>query len=168
VIFLTRIEFVSEWVLDKNFIQNKVSNVKLDKWQNLQSALLLGHWTMHFLIFILCIASSAFLSGCGKTEFASFVQQPITISVFKDGRPVSERRVSPPSSEHERLASWLAKHQSGWHSSLITYAPGMLVSGTDFTMNVQHSRVIINAAGKQFVHDANDSDFQFLLHKPGT
>jgi|SRR6266705_6025024 len=106
--------------------------------------------------------------GMRETEFVSLVQQPITISVFKDGRLVSERRVLPPSNEHERLASWLAKHQSGWHSSFITYAPGVLVSGTNFTMNVLHSGVIINATGTQFVHDADDSDFQFLLHKPGT
>jgi hypothetical protein len=110
----------------------------------------------------------ALLSGCDETDLAAYVQQPLTISVFKAGRPVSERHVSPPSSDHERLSSWLAQHQSGWHSSYITYAPGVLVSGTNFTMNIQHSSVIINAGGKQVVRDADDSDFQFLLHEPGT
>jgi hypothetical protein len=32
-------------------------------------------------------------------------------------------------------------------------------------MNVQHSAVIINADGRQFVRDSNDSDFKFLLLK---
>jgi hypothetical protein len=114
------------------------------------------------------IALAAILSGCEKTDLASFVQQPITISVFKNGHPISERSVSPPSSEHEQLSSWLAGHQTGWHSSFITYAPGVLVSGTNFTINIQHSEIIINAVGKQYVRDANESDFQFLLHKSGT
>ena len=110
----------------------------------------------------------AFLSGCDEKELAAYVQQPLTISVYKDGRPVSERHISPPSSDHERLVSWLTQHQDGWHTSYITYAPHLLVSGTNFTMNIQHSGVIINAGGRQLVRDANDADFQFLLHEPGT
>ena len=110
----------------------------------------------------------AFLSGCDEKELAEYIQQPLTISVFKAGHPVSERHVSPPSSDHERLSSWLTQHQNGWHSSYITYAPGVLVSGTNFTMNIQRSSVIINAGGRQLVRDANDADFQFLLHEPGT
>jgi hypothetical protein len=113
------------------------------------------------------IALLALLSGCDEKDLAAYVQQPLTISVFKAGRPVSERHVSPPSSDHERLSSWLVQHQNGWHSSFVTYAPGVLVSGTNFTMNIQHSRVIINAGGSQFVREANDADFQFLLHEPG-
>jgi hypothetical protein len=103
------------------------------------------------------------LSGCGQTDLTSLVQQPLSISVFNGGRPVSERQVLPPSKDHELLSSWLAQHQSGWHSSFVTYAPGVLVTGTNFTMNIQRSAVIINAGGKQFVRNANDSDFQFLL-----
>jgi hypothetical protein len=106
------------------------------------------------------------LSGCNKPDLVSLVQQPLTISVFKAGRSVSERHVLPPSKDHELLSSWLAHHQSGWHSSFITYAPSVLVTGTNFTMNIQQSGVIINAGGKQFVQSANDSDFQFLLHEP--
>jgi hypothetical protein len=114
------------------------------------------------------VALLAILSGCHEKELAAYVQQPLTISVFKDGHLVSERHISPPSSDHERLASWLTQHQDGWHSSYITYAPRVLVSGTNFTMNIQHSGVVINAGGRQVVRDASDSDFQFLLHEPGT
>ena len=114
------------------------------------------------------LALLAFLSGCGKVDFGPLVAQPITISVFKGGRPVSERHLSPPSSEHDRLAAWLSQHQSGWHSSYATYAPGVLVRGTNFTLNIQHSGVIINTGGRQLERDADDADFQFLLHEPGT
>jgi hypothetical protein len=117
---------------------------------------------------LLLVALLVFLSGCDEKELAAFVQQPLTIFVFKDGRPISERHVSPPSSDHERLSSWLARHQSGWHSSFITYAPGVLVSGTNFAINVRHSSVIVNAGGRQLVRNANDADFEFLLHEPGS
>lgn len=122
--------------------------------------------SMNALKYLSFIVLLVLLSGCDKTDLASFVQQPLTISVFKAGRPVSERHVLPPSKDHELLSSWLAHHQSGWHSSFVTYAPGVLVTGTNFTMNIQHSGVIINAGGKQFVRNADDSDFQFLLHQP--
>jgi hypothetical protein len=123
---------------------------------------------MRALRYLPLLALLTFLSGCGKIDFAPLVAQPVTISVFKGGRPVSERHLSPPSSEHDRLAAWLSQHQTGWHSSFVTYAPGVLVRGTNFTLNIQHSEVIINAGGKQLVQDASDTDFQFLLHEPGT
>jgi len=106
----------------------------------------------------------SFLAGCDEADFASFVQQPLTVSIFSGGRLVSERHISPPSSNHERLASWLTQHQDGWHISYFTYAPHLLVFGTNFTMNIDHTAVIINAGGRQVIRDASDSDFQFLLH----
>jgi hypothetical protein len=105
----------------------------------------------------------ALLSGCEEKELAAYVQQPLTISVFKDGHLISERHISPPSSDHERLASWLTQHQDGWHISYITYAPHLFVSGTNFTMNIERSGVIINAGERQVVRDADNSDFHFLL-----
>jgi hypothetical protein len=123
---------------------------------------------MHVLRILSLLVLLAFLSGCEKTDFAPLVAQPLTISVFKGGRSVSERHLSPPSSEHDRLAAWFSQHQSGWHSSYITYAPGVLVDGTNFTLNIQHSEVIINTGGRQLERDADDADFQFLLHEPGT
>jgi hypothetical protein len=122
--------------------------------------------SMNALKYLSFIILLEVLSGCDKTDPALLVKQPLTISVFKAGRPVSERHVLTPSKDHELLSSWLAHNQSGWHSSFVTYAPGTLVTGTNFAMNIQHSEVIINAGGKQFVRNADDSDFQFLLHKP--
>jgi hypothetical protein len=116
----------------------------------------------------LIIALLALLSGCQEKDLAAYIQQPLTISVFKGGHLVSERHISPPSGDHERLVSWLTQHKDGWHRSYVTYAPHVLVSGTNFTMNIQHSGVVINAGGRQLVRDASDSDFQFLLHEPGT
>jgi hypothetical protein len=112
------------------------------------------------LVILLC-----FLAGCRETDLASYIQKPLTVSFYKDGRPVSERHISPPSSDHERLASWLTQHPDGWHTSYITYAPHLLVSGTNFTLNVQQSGVIIiNAGGRQVVRDASITEFQFLIH----
>jgi hypothetical protein len=66
------------------------------------------------------------------------------------------------------MVAWLSQHQSGWHSSYVTCAPGVLVRGTNFTLNIQHSGVIINTGGRQLERDADDADFRFLLHEPGT
>jgi hypothetical protein len=130
--------------------------------------LLIVRCLMRVLRILSFLVLLAFLSGCEKVDFAALVAQPLTISVFKGGRPVSERHLSPPSSEHDQLTAWFSQHQSNWHSSYVTYAPGVLVSGTNFELNIQHLRVIINTGGRQLERDADDADFQFLLHKPGT
>jgi len=112
------------------------------------------------------IAWLVFPSGRDQPDLASLVPQPLNLCVFKSGRPDSERLGLPPVQDHERLSSCLAHHQCGWHPSLVKSEPGMLVPGTNFMMNIQHSSVINNAVGKQIGRKADDADFQFLLPAP--
>lgn len=112
---------------------------------------------------ITIIALAVFLTGCGRDpNLSTLSTQPLKIATFRGGREVAVRDVSPPSPEHELLAAWAAQHKTGWSSSHVSYAPGTLVSGTNFSLNIHTSRVILNIGGHQYEHDAPASDFSFL------
>lgn len=108
-------------------------------------------------------ALAILLTGCGRDpDLSTLDMQPLAIT-FGDGRQPRERRVFPPSREHEGLLAWAAQHKTGWSSSYVSYAPGILVSGTNFSLNIHPSGVILNIGGRQYEHDASASDFNFLL-----
>jgi|GEM_PF-2673994 len=112
---------------------------------------------------ITLIALAALLTGCGRDlDLSALGMQPLTITTFSGGRQTGERRVSPPSRVHESLLVWAAQHKTGWSSSYVSYAPGTLVSGTNFSLNIHASGVILNIGGRQYEHDARASDFSFL------
>jgi hypothetical protein len=106
------------------------------------------------------------LSGCASDlNLKTTAHQPLNVISFNGGRETGERQIASGSPEQKKLASWLEEHRTGWKRSYITYAPGvMLVSGTNFTLNIRTTGVVLNVAGRQqFVRDASVSDFTFLL-----
>ena len=112
---------------------------------------------------ITIFALAVLLTGCGRDpDLSALSTQPLKVATFRGGREVAMRNVSPPSREHELLSAWAALHKSGWSSSYVSYAPGTLVSGTNFSLNIHTSRVILNIGGHQYEHDAPASDFSFL------
>ena len=113
---------------------------------------------------ITLVARAALLTGCGRDpDLSTLSTQPLRIATFRGGREVAVRNVSPPSREHELLAAWAAQHKTGWSISCVSYAPGtLLVHGTNFSLNIHASGVILNIGGRQYKHDAPASDFSFL------
>ena len=103
------------------------------------------------------------LSGCtSELDMKTIAHQPLKVSSFSGGRETGERQIASPSLEQQKLTSWLEAHRTGWKRSYITYAPRVLVSGTNFTLNIQTSGVILNIGGHQYERDASSSDFAFL------
>lgn len=112
---------------------------------------------------ITIVAFAALLTGCSREpDLSTLGTQTLKITTFRGGRETGVRSISPPSREHERLAAWAEQHKKGWSSSYVSYAPGTLVSGTNFSLNIHASRVILSIGGRQYEHDAPASDFSFL------
>jgi hypothetical protein len=111
-----------------------------------------------FVVFV-CV-----LTGCGgEVDFSSIANQPLTIQTYQNGVPSEEGRVLPPSKVHEGLVAWAAQHKEGWKRSYVSYAPGTLVAGTNFSLNILPSGVVLNFGGKQYVRDGGAGDFGFLF-----
>ena len=116
----------------------------------------------------ICLAA-LLLTGCKTREdFAPYLSQTLTVSIYASGRITRQWSISSQSTEHQLLADWLRAHQTGWKKSWVTYAPRTLASGTNFNMNIHPSGLIINARGKQYERDAPVADFRFLGNAPGT
>jgi hypothetical protein len=108
------------------------------------------------------------LTGCGgEVDLSSMGAQPLTITRYKNGAANEELRVLPPSGVHEGLTAWAAQHTKGWKRSYVSYAPGILVRGTNFSLNILPSGVVLNFGGKQYVRDGGAGDFGFLREDGG-
>jgi hypothetical protein len=116
-------------------------------------------------VHILVVALNA-LSGCvASPDLKGITRQPLRVSTFTERIETGERQIAVGSPEATRLISWLEDHSDGWKHSYISYAPGlMVVSGTNFTLNIHNAGVILNIVGqRQYERDASASDFTFLL-----
>ena len=117
---------------------------------------------MNIRILILSVVT-CLLAGCGgEPELSTLGAQPLKVTTFGGGSPVRERLILPPSREHELLTTWAGQHKKGWSSSYVTYAPRTLLEGTNFSLNIQAARAILNIGGRQYVHRVKESDFVFL------
>jgi hypothetical protein len=78
--------------------------------------------------------------GClftaGHTVEVARLRGPCDVEVHAGGRLVGERAIAPGSPEERAVADWLAAHNSGWSRSIVSYAPGRLVRGAGFTLNL--------------------------------
>jgi hypothetical protein len=104
-------------------------------------------------------------SGCSRdVDLGAFASQPLTVLSYSGGTNTGERHVSPSSKEHGLLVRWAEQHKTGWSRSYVSYAPGgIMVRGTNFSLNVHSSGVILNINGKgQYERNAPASDFSFL------
>jgi hypothetical protein len=61
---------------------------------------------------------------------------PYHVQVYRGGQPVREFDLAPGSAEERAVADWLASHPDGWRPSLVTYAPGRVVRGNGFNLNL--------------------------------
>src|SRR5437899_2366656 len=94
---------------------------------------------------LMSLALTCLLTGCGgEPDLTALSSQPLKVTAFRDGHKVRERLILPPSREQELLAAWAAQHKRGWSLSYVTYAPGTLVTGTNFSLNIHKSGVILN------------------------
>ena len=117
----------------------------------------------------LCLSVLVLLiAGCSReVDFSSIGTQPLTITRYLKGRASEEVRVLPRSKVHDGLVAWAVEHKKGWKRSYVSYAPGILVKGTNFSLNVLPSSVVLNFGGKQYVRDGGAGEFGFLREGRG-
>jgi len=110
------------------------------------------------------IIAPVLIAGCtSQLNLRAIADQPLKVTAFSGGRETLTKDIESPSSEQEKLATWLEAHRRGWKRSYITYAPKLLVSGTNFTLNIHTNGLILNLGKAQYEREASMADFMFLL-----
>ncbi len=61
---------------------------------------------------------------------------PYLAEVYQAGRLAKTVAVAQGSPDEQAIAAWLASHREGWTRSFVTYAPGRLVRGDGFNLNL--------------------------------
>jgi hypothetical protein len=121
---------------------------------------------MNFKATIPMLLSVVLLGGCAKAirpgAVDAMTNQRFKVEGYDGGRPVRERWIEAESPEHAKLKTWLLAHPTGWRGSYITYAPRVLVSGTNFSLNVFPDFVVLNCQG-QYVRDLSGDELGFLV-----
>jgi hypothetical protein len=123
------------------------------------------------LVGLKVLASSAILVGiaaCSKNldfEIPRGVDLSLTI---RDGRSYQSCEIEASSSDIENLATWLKDNSSGWESTWVTYAPGVLVTGPGFSINFMNEAAVINYEGGQYARPVTSASYSHLVCRGGT
>jgi hypothetical protein len=114
------------------------------------------------------VAMCALLAGCEKELSLALPAEPVMLQRYERGRPVEACEISPESPQFASLAAWISKNGDGWSSSPASYAPGVLVSGRNFSINFLSSLVVVNYPGGQLTRKASSNEAAFLNCPRGT
>ncbi len=113
-------------------------------------------WLM--LIFLL-----ATLSGCDRPiEFEMPLSEDIELEVRHEGKMPSRCTLEAESSSITRIADWLQDNQGGWERSVVSFVPGVMIRGRDFTLNFLGDGVILNFERGQFTHSIDATVYSHL------
>ncbi len=78
--------------------------------------------------------------GCLATASRSIevarLRGPYRVEVHAEGRLAEQWALVAGSPAERSVTAWLATHPDGWSSSLVTHAPGRVVRGKTFNLNL--------------------------------
>jgi hypothetical protein len=60
------------------------------------------------------------------------------------------------------IRGWLDDHQTGWEQSVVTFVPGVMICGRDFTLNFLGDGAILNYEQGQFVRSVDPDIYSIL------
>lgn len=77
--------------------------------------------------------------GLGISEPLPFLESPFELGVYRGGREVSRVKLESKDSRSKAFYHWSIFNRVGWKTDLVpnTYAPSKVISGENFTLNLQ-------------------------------
>jgi hypothetical protein len=103
------------------------------------------------------------LGACAREfEFSLPDDQELQLTEYSNGAVEGQCTVAVGSKTQKALNSWLSFNKSGWEYTHATYAPGTLVEGPNFSINVHDAQVIIVNVGTQYVKPVKAPELSFL------
>ena len=109
------------------------------------------------------------LFGCKQDiDFVFPDFEELNLEIYGTGAPVKEQKIVPGTEKHNKLKEWVVNNKSGWASSMATYVPNVLVSGSGFSLNFRSKKVILNYKGGQFTKTSSQTEYEFLIENEKT
>jgi hypothetical protein len=99
---------------------------------------------------------------CTRVRVLAACDQALHLTEFAHGAIERKCTIAVGSETRNALDSWLSSNKSGWKHTFATYAPGLLVEGRNFSINVQDAQVIVANEGDQHVRSVKSSELSFL------
>lgn len=112
------------------------------------------------LVGFLCLGA---LSGCSPdvTSALSSVEH-VKVVIYDSGAVVSESQVSTDSPEIRMLSEWASQHQDGWSGDTRSYAPGILISSPEFSVNILQNLIVVVISHDEHVRTLSEAEYAKL------
>jgi len=106
---------------------------------------------------------SLLVTGCSHTvNYTLPTTEQLKVHIYAQGRPIQECEISPTSEQYKKLSIWLNQNRADWSATPATYVPGVLISGTKFSINFIGNSTIINYEAGQYSHATTPKDYEFV------
>ena len=97
---------------------------------------------------------------------------PYRVEVYRGGRLVKESELVVGSADERAVATWLASHREGWQPSFVSYAPGRMICGDGFNLNLRPGGLCVlnyglNVNPQQVVRQVSASETEALMAATG-
>jgi hypothetical protein len=86
----------------------------------------------------------------------------VKITIFDSGEVTSENVVSTDVESIAVLEQWLITNRRGWNRDERTYAPGILLSTADFSINLLQRKIIVVSHHEEYVRDLSAEEYATL------
>ena len=113
--------------------------------------------------------TAAALAACSQSlDFKLPANNPLELAIYQRGSLVKTCTIAPSSSQFDQLQALLTSNQEDWESSLVTFAPSVLVTGRDFSINFLQDTIVLNHDHRQVTHQIPANSYAFLGCPDGT
>lgn len=86
----------------------------------------------------------------------------VKVEIFKSGKVESQAAMSTEAQPVAALGRWLAANRRGWVRDERTYAPGILLSSEDFSINLLQSKIVVVSQHDEYVRDLSAEEYEAL------
>ncbi len=106
------------------------------------------------------------LAACEKTvTFQIPLDEDLKLTIHDTGPGIitaQECMLEAGSDEIDKIATWLNANKDDWEPSVVTFVPGVMVRGPDFTLNFLGDGAILNYEKGQFTSPSGSSFYSNL------
>lgn len=89
----------------------------------------------------------------------------VTVKIYEHGEVIDQTRLSTDSPAITEIKRWAESNQRGWWPDVRTYAPGVLLSAPEFSLNILPGRVVFVVAQDEYFKSISDDEYQQLTQR---